>query len=55
MPGAETIAHSTGGALVGLGLGEPTVRGVRKLPCEQHPAFCAVRELIVCGHLAGAG
>lgn len=49
MPGAEAIAHSTGGALVGLGLGELTARGVRTFPSEQQVALCAAGLAIVAG------
>ena len=41
MPGAEAIARSTGGALAGAGLGELTVRGVRRLAAEQRVLYAA--------------
>jgi hypothetical protein len=41
MPGTEAIARSTGGALAGAGLGELTVRGVRRLPAEQRVLYAA--------------
>jgi hypothetical protein len=47
MPGAEAISRSTGGALVGLGLGTLTVRRVRVLPADQQVLLCAAALPIV--------
>jgi hypothetical protein len=41
MPGLEVIARSAGGALAGAGLGELTIRGVRRLPAEQRVLYAA--------------
>jgi hypothetical protein len=47
MSGAEAIARSAGGALVGLGLGELTVSSVRRLTAEEQVSVCAAALPIV--------
>lgn len=41
MPSPEAIVRSAGSALVGVGCGEVTVRGARKIPAEQVALYAA--------------
>src|SRR5690348_16904085 len=47
MPAAEAIARPTGGALLGWGLGELTVRRIRRLAGDRQFVLCAAALPIV--------